>query len=238
MVQVSTRCASAGSRWNTPLATGIGSCHSAGQVTVPEMVAAWVGSETIWYRSWVWMVSSKRIVWLHAAPGAGDFVVVGDAACPVGARDHRLGADPAMHGLGELEARAEQRRVLLDELLDRVLRQLDGARFEMAGHVLEERLGVVRDRRDLALQPLQQARSRRGGGADALRAGRTWRGSRPRSIAQPRASHRFWQARSASAVMVSSGFTPAAPGSAAPSQTYRPSCTASPSMPRTPGPGD
>ena len=161
MVQVSTRCASAGSRWNTPLATGIGSGQSAGQVTVPEMDAAWrrVRDHRVQVVRMDGQLEAHRLL-AHAAPGAGDFVVVGDAACAVGARDHRLGADPALHGLGELEARAEQRRILLDELLDRVLRQLDGAGFEMAGCALEERFGVVRDRRDLLLQPLQQTRSR------------------------------------------------------------------------------
>ena len=181
-------------------------------------------------------LEAHRLV-ARAAPGAGDLVVVGDAACRVGARDHRVGADPALHRLGELEARAEQRRVLLDQQLDRVLRQLDGARFEMAGRVLEQRFGVVRDRRDLARHPLQQARRRRGGRCCGGMRMRCRPPARPGAAAgrgrspSPARRTASWQVRSASALMVRSGFTPAAPGSTAPSQTYRPSCTASPSLP-------
>ena len=49
---------------------------------------------------------------------------------------------------------------------------------------------------------------------------------------KPRSAASSAQARSATAVIVSNGFTPTAPGMAAPSHTYKPSCTALPSEPK------
>ena len=75
------------------------------------------------------------------------------------------------------------------------------------------------------------ARPRALAGSPVAAAGSGPAGASVRSAVQPRAAHSRSTWRSASAAMVSSGLTPAGPGSMAPSLTNRPSCTAVPMGP-------